>query len=161
MRDSERDTLVQTLLSSRPSQLAGQFKVEKKYKLTQRLVFIASGPGGEVCWEFREKLVDTISAQELKINDKELKVRVEEHPEKRDKRRSYWKAVEALRAVRKEDTDFIIEPATFGIHDNNTLARLGMMEDGEFKWNTDALSSAFPGIDVTVLRRATIFGRRE
>ena len=161
LRDSERDHWGQMLLSAAPSHLADKFKLEKKYKLTRRLVFTTSGTGGEVCWELREHLMNAIVTENYIINGKELKVRVEEQQERRDKKRNFWKAVEALREVKKEDADFIVEPSAFGIYEHETLQRLGSMEDGEYKWNEAVLSTVFPDVDAVALRRATVFGKKQ
>ena len=66
------------------------------------MVFCTKGAGGEVCWELREKFVDAIASNKYTINEKDLKVRVGEEPEKLDERRYFWKAVEALRWVQLE-----------------------------------------------------------
>ena len=161
LREHERDQWAQTLKSHLPSHLADQFQIEKKYKLTRRLVFSTKGEGGESCWEVREKFADAIATNDYKINSKDLRVRVEEDQGRADRRKAYWKAVDALRGLKREDIDFIIEPATFAIHDQKTLDRLGKLEDDEFKWNADVVGVCFPDIDLPALRRATLQGGRQ
>ena len=161
LREAERDQWAQTLMAHMPAHLATEFKVEEKYKLTRRLVFHTKGVGGELCWELREKLMDAITANEYKINDKELKVRVEEEPERLEKRKLFWKAVDALRSMKTEDVDFIIEPASRSIYDQKTLERLGRVEEGGFRWNAEATTAAFPDLDVVALRRATLQNRSQ
>ena len=100
--------------------------------------------------------MDMISANEYKINGKELKIRVEEAPEKSARKRHFWKAVDALKTMKTENVDFVIEPSTLGIHDNKTLDRLGIVDEDGYCWNGQVLAAAFPDIDVTELRRATL-----
>ena len=85
-----------------------------------------------------------------------MRVRAEEQPEKRDKKRHFWKAVDALRTVKAENVDFIVEPATLGIHDFKTLERLGKADEDEFKWDVGVLAACYPDVDITALRRATL-----
>ena len=115
LRDTERDQWGQTLLSHLPAHLAEQFQLEKKYAITRRLVFTTKGQGGEVCWEVREKFMDAISVNNYKINSRDLKVRVEEDENRANRRKCYWRAVDALRTMKTEKVDFLLEPATFGI----------------------------------------------
>ena len=96
-RQSSRD-----LLSKLPSHVAQDVTHERKYSLTRQLISIIP-EGGEKCWIFREAL---LNFQDLEVMGVEgfvevgesegLRVRVEDHLTRRDKRTHFFRAVRAL-----------------------------------------------------------------
>ena len=132
LKPAKRDDLAKKLVDELPEHLEGRFKLEKKYVNSRRLVFNAVGAGGEECWELREKFVLTIESQGMEVNGKTLKVRIEEEPERQNKRQSYWRAVDAIKAVAAEGQDFILEPATFRIFDAKEMECLGAIADDAY-----------------------------
>eukprot|EP00973_Karenia_brevis_P083467 11577849-Karenia_brevis.AAC.1 len=69
--------------------------------------------------------MEVIDSKIVEHNAKELKVRVEEPPERQCKRQNFWRAVDALKAVAKEDEHFVLAPASFKIYDAKDYMPLG------------------------------------
>ena len=155
LKPSERDALGEKLMAGVPEELQRRFKLEKKYPHTRRLVFVTAG-GGEECWEFREKLVNEIAEHDIKVGDKELRVRVEDGPERQGKRQHFWKAVDALKLQRKEEEDFILEPGAFNIYDAKEVELVGSATEEGFEWKGETLTRVMPAVDFTKLKHDTV-----
>ena len=95
------------------------------------------------------------------MNGKELKVRVEEDPQKQNKRQAFWKAVDALKSRAKEEEDYILDAINFVIYDAKDVERLGSVMDGIFQWNEDRVKQCLPNVELLALKRATVERRRQ
>ena len=153
------DEYVSKLLANVPKELQDKFRVDKKYPTFRRIAFV-SDTGGEICWKLREKLLESISAHPIKINGKDLRVRVQDSPEGQAKRAYFWRAVEALRKFCTEDTDFVIEPKLFAIHELADMQLMGSVSDSGYRWDDQVVKRALPSVDMAKLKRASIVTRR-
>eukprot|EP00973_Karenia_brevis_P067602 9405124-Karenia_brevis.AAC.1 len=134
----ERDALAARVSAKVPAELKDTFKLETRYNETRRLVFTTEDVG-ESCWEFREKLIEEIKTQGITQNGQELKVFVEEEPAQRSKKREYWKAVDALRTMAKEEEDFLLKPSAFGIYDAKEFELLGRATTDMYEWDAEVV----------------------
>ena len=149
----QRDALVTQLLGNIPTHIKEGFQYEKRYNLSRRIVFVLP-KGGEKCWEFRTSLVETIEANNITVNGKPLKVRVQDSPEKESKRGMFWKAVFALETQVDKDK-IILEPRSFSIHASDGHEKLGKAEADAYEWDDEKVKRIFPAVDLPELRRAT------
>ena len=157
----QRDDLAQRLMEGLSTQTKERFTLERKYVRSRRITFIAK-EGGEECWDLREKLMECIETKSIQQDGKDLKIRVEEEPERQARRQAYWRAVDAIKAVAKEGEDFILEPTSFKIYDAKNVESLGEVADEMFEWDLERIRKSFPDMDVPALRRASIQrGRRK
>ena len=97
----------------------------------------------------------------MKINEKELKVRVDEDENQKSKRRYYWDAVDALRKFKQEDQDFFIVPRALGIYDAQSMDTLGVAHEGGYDWDAGRVAASLPGLNLVALRRATLIGKTQ
>ena len=154
LKAAQRDQLAKSFLDGVPADLSSRFTVETRYSLTRRLVFIAKD-GGEICWTLREKFMDVIERKVVVLEEKQVKVRVEEALERQVKRANFWRAVDALKSMVGED-DFIKEPATFSLHDSKQCLSLGQADETGFHWNEKRMKDCFPDLSLTDLRKACL-----
>lgn len=148
----ERDKLAADLLEHVPENVQHGFKLNTRFNLTRKLIFSKAG-GGEDCWSLREALMNAIETHGIKCNDKDLKVRVEDSPQKRNKRAKFFRAADVLREIEGAVDKIILEPQTCGIHSKETHQLLGKATEDHFEWNEEVVTSVFPGIDMPKLRR--------
>ena len=59
--------------------------------------------GGETCWDLREKIMGQIKADTMQRNGKDLKVKIQGSLKKQKQQRYFWRAVDALRTMAKEE----------------------------------------------------------
>ena len=71
LNEIDPDTWGKQLLDAVPEHIRSKFMLDKSYPKTRRLVF-SNAEGGEICWEFREHLMNAISSNEMKSNQKDL-----------------------------------------------------------------------------------------
>ena len=109
-----RDELASKLLEHIPDEDKNGFKFEQRYNLTRRIVFYLP-KGGERCWILREKLIEAIKENNIEVDGKALKVRVQDSPEKEARRGVFWRAVSAMETIVGKDA-IILEPRTCVIH---------------------------------------------
>ena len=160
LKPADRDALAEQLLTDVPAELRRRFKLEKRYVHSRRLVFVTDG-GGEECWELREKLLEAISEKNITVGDKELKVRVEDAPERQSKRQHFWKAADALKAQCTEKEHYILEPSAFSIYDAKELVLVGNATEDGFEWKSDTLTRVLPAVDLPKLKQDTVRSRRQ
>ena len=101
----ERDEKGAFILSKLPPEAVSGVSLEKKYSLSRQLVFNCE-KGGEECWILREAILamKDLEIKGFKVPDLEdaganqvhLKVRVEDHPDRREKRGLFFRALRAL-----------------------------------------------------------------
>ena len=159
LRNAEREALSERLMAFVPEHLQAEFKLETRYNLTRRLVYVSRTNGGESCWALREALSSGIDTENIEINGCKLKVRVEEAPDIQSKKANFWKAVDALKLFAKAE-DFIIEPANCGIYDTKNTDLMGKATVDSYEWNDAVVARALPEIDVRELKRASLTRRQ-
>ena len=144
----------ETLLAEVPNEASTQFKMECRFWPTRRITFVTQN-GGD-CWRFRDHLADAISKLELKINGKELRIKVQEPPDVAAKNGRYWRAVYALKKQLVEDDDFFIAPSEYSICEAKSLEPLGELSNMGFNWGAESLRKFFPTLNILELRKATM-----
>lgn len=137
----KRDSLATSFLNCIPCEPKSKFILGTKYNLTRRLPFVIE-ERREICWALREKLMDIISNGVVELAGKQLKVRVEDSPDRGAKRIHFFKAVDALKEQVSEEK-YIIKPATCEIHDAQSLILLGAATEDEFVWKDKRAKSAY------------------
>lgn len=76
-----------------------------------------------------------------------MKVREgEEEPERQNKRRHFWQAVDALKSMAKEGEDYILEPSMLKIFDAKDVQLLGVATEDGFEWNADVIGKQSPKV---------------
>ena len=88
--------------------------------------------------------------------DKELRVRVEDAPERQSKRQHFWKGVDALKAQCTEKEDFILEPSAFCIYDAKEVELVGRAKEEGFEWKTETMMRVLLAVDLTRLKKETV-----
>ena len=151
LKREQRDKLAADLMAAVPEHVKRQFSLETRYNLTRRLVFTTKDVG-EPCWILREHLMHAIESGDFEW---ELKVRVEESPERRAKRDCYWRAVDALKKLVPE-RELILEPAAFGIYHEGSCTSLGRIHEDGFVWAETEIAKYFPSVSMPNLRRACL-----
>ena len=114
MAPAARDELAKVLLAKIPARVKHGFGVEKKWKESRRLVFICKN-AGERCWELRQciaKVLDEVGPYQGRT----LKATVEAKPDVMEKRKWFWRAVDALRKQVAE-TRFVVQPRDNGLYE--------------------------------------------
>ena len=150
-------TYADKLLAEIPAQLANQFKMECRFWPTRRITFVTRN-GGD-CWRLRDQLADAIAKLELKINDKELRIKVQEPPDVAARNGRYWRAVYALKKQLVEDEDFFIAPSEHSIYEAKSIEPLGYLSEAGYNWDAEALRKFFPSLDILALRKATMISQ--
>ena len=85
---------------------------------------------------------------------------VEQEPDKQLARQNFWRAVDAIKTMAKEEVDYIIDPRAFVIYGAKEYKEIGRSSPEVFDWHVVRLKLRLPGIDVAKLRRATIISSR-
>ena len=62
--------------------------------------------------------MDQIKADTMQRNGKDLKVKIQDPPDKQKQQRHFWRAVDAIRTMAKEEEDFLLNPGTCQIFDS-------------------------------------------
>ena len=104
--------------------------------------------------------MSAIAMNDIKPNGSSLKVRVQESPDMAKKRSNYWRAVDALKKVAKEDEHFILAPSSFSIHEPTSLELLGRPSVQGYVWDEAVVKKAIPSINMLDLKKSTLGNRR-
>eukprot|EP00973_Karenia_brevis_P053772 7470115-Karenia_brevis.AAC.1 len=120
-------------------------KLEKKYSLTRQLVFIVP-EGGEKCWCLREALLEKLGDYEIK-GTKDLRCRVEDHPDRADKRTHFFRALRALESQfpreSHEANNIIVDTRFCCMYAGVEHESLGQAAVEGWTWDTEVLKQAF------------------
>ena len=111
--------------------------VEKRYALSRRIVFKIP-KGGERVWILKEALNAAITEGEIKINGKEVKVRVQDSPDKESKRGNFWRAVAAIETLVDKDA-IILEPRFCCMYATSSHETLGKASVDSFDWDIELI----------------------
>ena len=112
--------------------------------------------GGEICWELREKLTETIRVDQIKLNGRDLFARVQDAPDLEQKKGHFWRAVDALKLQGKEDEHFILAPRALGIHAATSMELLGAVSPQGYVWSDEVVKGTLPTINLVELKKATL-----
>jgi len=97
----------------------------------------------------------------MKVGGKELSVRVEDAPDVQAKRKHYWRAVDAIEGFGSEDTEFVLAPRSFGIHEPVDMELMGHVTNDGYVWCDSIVKKALPEISMLELKKRTLnLGKR-
>jgi len=153
------DKLSEQLLANVPSALQAKFKLDKRFKTFRRLSYVFE-EGGDACWDLRHKLVDVIETNNITLNGKPLKVRVQGSQDMEDRRAHFWRNVYALKQYAEEDKDFFVAPQTHSIHEATNMDIIGSASPEGFTWNESVMSSAMPSVKLVEVKKASLMRNR-
>ena len=134
---------------------------ERKYSLSRQLVYNVPD-GGEACWVLREALLAAFTTHHVEIKGvSDLKVRVEEHPVRRDKRLHFFRALNALEKQIPRDTheanNIIVDMRLLRMYAGSEHVPLGEVSVTGWTWSTVALNNTLADkLDVLKLRRESL-----
>ena len=111
--------------------------------------------GKEQCWKFREHLVGSISKGSMQVNGKDLVVRAQYASDMQAKRKLFWRTLDAIKEFGSEDTDFILPPRSFGIHETGDLELMGYVTEEGSVWHDAVVKKAIPKVSMNDLK--TVF----
>ena len=164
----ERDEKGAFIISKLSSEVAAGVSLEKKYPLTRQLVFNVAD-GGEACWILREAILEMtdseikgfklpIPGEEPAADQEYLKVRVEDHPEKKQKRGFFFRALRALERQFPRTThaekDIIVDVRFLKVHAGPLHTSLGSITAAGWTWDEHACVTALgSNLDFAQLRR--------
>jgi len=155
--EQEIDMLAERLLAGVPDDIRQKFTLSKEHEHSFRLQF-STTEGKSLRWKFREHLVGAILKKNITVNEKKLTVRVEDAPEVQAKRKHYWRAVDAIKRMGTEDSDFILDPKSYGIHDAKELDPMGYVTEHGYVWDEKIVKRAIPSINMIDLKKAALIG---
>lgn len=124
--------------------------------MTRQLVFLVP-QGGEACWILREALLALVESDEkLEIKGvTNLKVRVEDHPDQKDKRAHFFRALRAFERQiprqQHEEKDIIVDVRFLKIYAGKELLSLGDVTLNGWSWDADACNKTL-GAQLDILR---------
>ena len=167
----ERDENGALILSKLSQEVAKGVTLEKKYSLSRQLVFEVN-EGGEACWILREAI---LGMQNLEIkgfqvpnpdvepssHQEHLKVRVEDHPERKEKRGHFFRALRALEKQFPHDSyaanQIIVDVRFLKLHAGPQHSSLGPITASGWTWDADACANTLgTHLDLPRLRRDSL-----
>ena len=161
----ERDAEAKKIMDRLPADVAHGVSHEKKYTLTRQLVFVVP-QGGEACWMLREALLalmeDDDKLQVKGVTD--LKVRVEDNPERKDKRTHFFRALRALEKQipreQHEEKGIMVDVRFLQIYAGKEFVPLGEVSVNGWSWDAEACTKTLgEQLDTTRLRRDSLQDR--